>query len=190
MFFMLDDREVLRYRDPNIPLAETDMDAIAKSKPVNVIEETFADGKTDKPLAVHNVAQTENLRNDQEDLPDIHEAKDEQSISKSVNVIEEAFADGNMNDSLAVDNVAHRENLINEQEVLPDTYEAEDEGEERLPQMKLFSTSDVQSSQIALKLSFTLPASCYATMAIRELLKTSTSVCVLFIGSGLHSFSY
>ncbi|KAK9074958.1 hypothetical protein SSX86_003277 [Deinandra increscens subsp. villosa] len=33
--------------------------------------------------------------------------------------------------------------------------------------------------QLALKLSFTLAASCYATMAIRELLKTSTSVSVI-----------
>ena len=40
---------------------------------------------------------------------------------------------------------------------------------------KVFS-SNRQETQMALKLSFTLPASCYATMAIRELLKTSTSV--------------
>ncbi|CAH9125170.1 unnamed protein product [Cuscuta epithymum] len=33
-----------------------------------------------------------------------------------------------------------------------------------------------QGSQMALKMSFTLPASCYATMAVRELLRTSTSV--------------
>lgn len=38
-----------------------------------------------------------------------------------------------------------------------------------------------RNAQLALKLSFTLPASCYATMAIRELLKTSTSVCTLLL---------
>ncbi|XP_075073818.1 multisubstrate pseudouridine synthase 7 isoform X2 [Nicotiana tabacum] len=38
------------------------------------------------------------------------------------------------------------------------------------------SGGNAQESQMALKLSFTLPASCYATMAVRELLKTSTSV--------------
>lgn len=37
-------------------------------------------------------------------------------------------------------------------------------------------SSNSEAAQTALKLSFTLPASCYATMAIRELLKTSTSV--------------
>ncbi|KAL5712506.1 tRNA pseudouridine(13) synthase [Ranunculus cassubicifolius] len=38
------------------------------------------------------------------------------------------------------------------------------------------ASEEGRSTQLALKLGFTLPSSCYATMAIRELLKMSTSV--------------
>lgn len=56
--------------------------------------------------------------------------------------------------------------------------ETEGEREVGLPQVESLCNSNSQGAQLALKLSFTLPASSYATMAIRELLKTSTSVSI------------
>ncbi|WOK99434.1 multisubstrate pseudouridine synthase 7 [Canna indica] len=48
--------------------------------------------------------------------------------------------------------------------------------EDLLPAVDPDHKSDILSPKLALKLTFTLPTSCYATMAIRELLKSSTSV--------------
>ncbi|XP_062144001.1 multisubstrate pseudouridine synthase 7 isoform X2 [Alnus glutinosa] len=104
------DWELLTYTDGNIPLVETDLDKIAKSKPVKIVR---AEGP----------------------------------------------ANGN-EDSNLLDCTKQSENVENDIKLQSDENEAEGE----------------RDAQLALKLSFTLPASCYATMAIRELLKTSTSV--------------
>lgn len=48
--------------------------------------------------------------------------------------------------------------------------------EENVQTQESVGASEAEETHMALKMSFTLPASCYATMAIRELLKISSSV--------------
>ncbi|PIN26594.1 tRNA pseudouridine(13) synthase [Handroanthus impetiginosus] len=64
----------------------------------------------------------------------------------------------------------------NDTELSAGTGETKSHIEENIQIDESLGASTTQESQMALKLSFTLSASSYATMAIRELLKTSTSV--------------
>ncbi|PON73871.1 Pseudouridine synthase [Parasponia andersonii] len=112
--------ELLTYTDGTVPLAETDLDIIAKSKPSKFAEEDPVNGNKER----NGSNSTESLERSENDL-----------------------------------------------ELQTDNYEVDGAREVRLQ-----VESNSQEAQVALKLRFTLPSSCYATMAIRELLKTSTSV--------------
>lgn len=115
-------RELLSYTDGTIPLAETDIDVIAKSVKSKDIEEDSANGGKELPA-------------------------DSSAISVGGDMLPGKVCEENIND------------------------------EAGMQSGKSQSGGNPEESQRALKLSFTLPASCYATMAVRELLKTSTSVC-------------
>lgn len=113
-----------------MPLAETDLDKIMKTKPVNITGGEDSTNGNEKENSFQCMKQSENFE---------HEV------------------------NLPIDN--------NKPDDASEIGRAEIE-----PQYD----SGAQEAQKALKLSLTLPASCYATMAIRELLKSSTSVCTKF----------
>ncbi|XP_057722660.1 multisubstrate pseudouridine synthase 7 [Arachis stenosperma] len=91
--------------------------------------------------------------------------------SKPVNGVRPVGA----SDAKKEDNTRELENSNDGANIEADDDEIEGE-EVILPQDESVSGTNSQDFQTALKMSFTLPTSCYATMAIRELLKTSTSV--------------
>ncbi|KAH7571925.1 hypothetical protein JRO89_XS04G0167600 [Xanthoceras sorbifolium] len=121
--------ELLRYTDGNKPLAETDLDKIAKARPVDIVKELESTNGNEEKELFECTKQSESVKNNVERSTDNSEV----DCGREVRVTQEEFLDG----------------------------------------------SNSQEAQLALKMGLTLPASCYATMAIRELLKTSTSVCCL-----------
>ncbi|KAF7142514.1 hypothetical protein RHSIM_Rhsim05G0160900 [Rhododendron simsii] len=121
--------KLLTYTDADIPLVETDLEIIAKSRTSSVVRKEYpTDGSEE-------VKRPFNCTNQQE-------SPDKNSSSSS-------------------------------------TYNSKAEDGDReveVPQKPTVGFSNAEEAKTALQLSFTLPSSCYATMAIRELLKTSTSV--------------
>ncbi|KAE9448107.1 hypothetical protein C3L33_20004, partial [Rhododendron williamsianum] len=121
--------KLLTYTDGDIPLVETDLEIIAKSRTSSVVRKEYPTNGSEEVKLPFNCT-------NQQESPEKNASSSSTYNSK-----------------------------------------AEDGGREvEVPQKPTVGFSNAEEAKTALQLSFTLPSSCYATMAIRELLKTSTSV--------------
>lgn len=97
--------------------------------------------------------------------------------ARPVDVVKEPESTNGNEEKDLVDCTKQSESDKNDIEHSTDNSQADCGREVGVTQVESLCGSNSQESQLALKLGLTLPSSCYATMAIRELLKTSTSVC-------------
>ncbi|KAG8479106.1 hypothetical protein CXB51_029856 [Gossypium anomalum] len=96
--------------------------------------------------------------------------------TKPVNPVKEENPTNGTEGEESFNHLEQLESFEDEKKFSTDDNEVEVSREAEPPQVHSPPDLNSQEPQKALKLAFTLPASCYATMAIRELLKTSTSV--------------
>lgn len=97
--------------------------------------------------------------------------------SSSIDIVKENKSTNGTEEKVAVDCTKQSETAENVTNSTENNMESSCGGEVGAMQVEPLHASDPQEAQLAVKLGLTLPSSCYATMAIRELLKTSTSVC-------------